>query len=94
MPFIEYTKENFDCINTNRTRIGLDSFHVSQRQFICQGIMYHPNYKTSRFVFEPYVEIIHYPTFLFKDINKALKANRIKMLDEKMAACPCICNDN
>lgn len=33
-PFIYYTESNMDSINRNRNRIGLDSFHIFQKQVV------------------------------------------------------------
>lgn len=92
LPFIDYSRSNFDCINTNRINIGLDSFHIAQQQYVCQGVLYHPTYKTSRYVFVPYMENTQLPAFLFKDDPKTLEKNTFKKIEAMIDKCPCICN--
>lgn len=43
-PFIYYSDSMMNVVNGRRLAIGLDSFHISQRQFICQNFCCHkPN---------------------------------------------------
>lgn len=89
-PFIHYTTANLDSINNNRIKIGLDSFHIVQRQIlsdlICQkqgNII--PMHSFPQFVDYPY----SFVKAAFEKENMDLKAYELKT--EKISnECKCI----
>ncbi|MCA0235508.1 MAG: hypothetical protein LCH81_03920 [Bacteroidetes bacterium] len=63
-PFIYYTDSVMQVINTNRIAIGLDSFHIAQKQYICGSYCHipdcsDPNKKTIQTV--PYISNPSFP---------------------------------
>jgi len=81
IPFIDYKK--ISLVNKNRISIGLDSFQVSQRKFLCNMFDVSPYY------FEPYTELELIPTGLFDKPNNKKQIETYRVNEEKfLVKCP------
>lgn len=88
-PFIFYSKGMIDSINFNRSEIGLDSFHLAQKQIVCQRCC-QERFKSERFLnIYPFVNIniftLGFVKYAIEKANKSMDEFRLnvnKILEE------------
>ena len=88
-PFVFYSDSLMRVTNLNRIAIGLDSFHVVQRQAVCQYLGSKGHKKGDIIVMQPWAEYIQSPPGLVKRSAEeanvdatSFKINTQKILDE------------
>lgn len=92
-PFVYYSDSLMQLVNTNRLRIGLDSFHITQKQVICQHFCRYATADSSSIAMAAYPKIDVYSYGVVKwafekekqDLA-AYKINTRKILQE----CKCV----
>lgn len=91
-PFVFYTDSLMNEVNANRIAIGLDSFHVTQKQVVCQFIGAKADESKNIITMVPYASIDDLPPGLVKMTCEeakvdyhSYKINTAKIL----AACKC-----
>jgi hypothetical protein len=65
-PFVHYSDELMQEVNTNRNAIGLDSFHVSQRQAVCASYFPQKKQGVKMIPMSPYPQIHQLPAGFVK----------------------------
>lgn len=88
-PFVFYTDSLMNTVNTNRIAIGLDSFHIMQKQVVCQFIGAKSNAPMNIIPMAPYASINDLPPGLVKmscdEANidyHSYKINTAKIMDK------------
>jgi hypothetical protein len=65
-PFVHYSDELMQEVNTNRNAIGLDSFHISQRQAVCASYFSQKKHGVKMIPMSPYPQIHQLPAGFVK----------------------------
>lgn len=88
-PFVFYTDSLMEAVNTNRVAMGLDSFHITQKQVVCQFVGTKNNDTMNFMKMVPYASIVDLPPGLVKmsceEANidyHSYKINTTKILDK------------
>ncbi len=88
-PFVFYTDSLMEEVNTNRIAMGLDSFHITQKQVVCQFVGAKNNDMMNFIKMVPYASIVDLPPGLVKmsceeaNVDMAsYKINTTKILDK------------
>ncbi len=88
-PFVFYTDSLMKEVNTNRIAIGLDSFHITQKQVVCQFVAAKNNESMYFIPMAPYTSIHDLPPGIVKmsceEVNvdyHSYKINTAKIMDK------------
>ena len=80
-PMVLYSDSLMRAVNADRIAIGLDSFHITQRQVVCQFFGSQSLSDTTRITMVPYASIDELPPGL---VNQAAKAAGVELADYRM----------